>query len=78
MRDVRSRDQDALVPGQTAAMADVVESLDLLVHTTDRLDLAALVDRSGHRQDLLIGIPDSADSSAQNSATEALSPSTIP
>ena len=38
------------VPGQASRPADIEEALNLLVDAADRLDLAVLVHRSGHRQ----------------------------
>ena len=50
MLDIRLRDQDALRPRQAALLANIEEALDLLVDPADRLNLAMLVHRSGHRQ----------------------------
>ena len=50
--DVGGRDQHRLVPVEPARAADVKKALDLLVDGTNRLHLAELVDRAGHRQAL--------------------------
>ena len=53
--DVRAGDHYALVAGQPAHPADVVEPLDLRGGATDRLDVAQLVDRPGDRDALVDG-----------------------
>ena len=48
-------DQDALRSIETAGLAKREEAFDLLIHATDGLDLAPLVDRSGHGEALVDG-----------------------
>ena len=50
--DITSRDDDALIAGQTRQAAGVEEPLDLLVDPADRLNLAMLIDRAGHGETL--------------------------
>ncbi len=45
--DVLVGDDDALGPGQALGLADLEESLDLLVDSADGLDLAFLIERAG-------------------------------
>ena len=45
--DVCRGNDHSLRPGQPADFADVEESLDLVVYTANRLDLATLIDRPG-------------------------------
>ena len=53
MLDVAGRNDDALAAGEAGDPAAVEKPLDLLVDPADRLDLAALIDRAGHRERLL-------------------------
>src|SRR5690242_2236259 len=52
MRDIAGRDNDTLSPREAGNAACVEKSLDLLVDATDCLDLAALIDRTSHRETL--------------------------
>ena len=46
MADIRARDHDPLVTGRAALAAEGVEALDRLVDGADRLDAAALIERT--------------------------------
>ncbi len=48
MPGVRNGDQNALPTGEPAAAADLEETLYLVVHTTDGLNLPVLVNRTGN------------------------------
>ena len=50
--DIGLRNQNALVAAESACQAAIEESFDLIVDAAYGLDLAVLVDRSGHRQGL--------------------------
>ena len=45
--DILDGDQNSLGSGKAPGLADVVEPLDLLVHTADWLNLPALINRAG-------------------------------
>ena len=53
VRDVGGRNENSLVVGKAAGLADVEEALDLLVDAADGLHPALLIHRAGHRQRLL-------------------------
>jgi hypothetical protein len=55
--EVEMRDHHSLPSCQSLRPADIEESLDLLIDSTDGLDLSLLVDRSGNRDRLLEGQP---------------------
>ena len=55
MLGVRLRDQNALLAGEAAAVADIEKTLDLLVDAADGLHLAMLIDRTGNGDILLDG-----------------------
>ena len=78
MLNVRLRNQHALRASQATGDTHVEKPFDLLVHTSDRLHKAVLVNGPGYRQVLADRYSASAESSAYSSADEALSPSTPP
>ena len=53
MLNVGLRNQNSLIAGQPALLADIKESLNLLVDTADGLHFAPLIDRSGDCKSLL-------------------------
>jgi hypothetical protein len=55
MLDIGGRDDHALISFQTSRIADVKESVDLLVDTPDGLYLPVLVYRTGHGKGLFEG-----------------------
>src|SRR5882762_981376 len=52
MLDVAGWDYDALAIARPSQPAGIEETLDLFVDPADRLDLAMLIDRPGHREGL--------------------------
>src|SRR5215472_10450462 len=50
--DIARRDDHALPPGEAGNSTGVEKPFNLLVDTTDRLDSAELVDRTGHSEGL--------------------------
>ena len=50
MLDVTLRDKHAFTPFEAFGLTNLVETFDLLVYPTDRLDLTLLIDRASDRQ----------------------------
>jgi hypothetical protein len=50
MLDIRGWDQDSLFPGQASLFADIEETFNFFIYSTDGLDLTVLIDRSGNSQ----------------------------